>query len=162
VAVVPNQDRIQAAHGGYVRWKIRTRFSLAYHCRQLAQCEGLETADLLRVLICLSATPKFLGLPRNETFQKQVELRRMTGKRGYTPRVGGGHTTLLSVQLPQGLSRLITTYVNLTGQSRNHLIVGLLGMGLIMYLKAENALLETIGSLELDGDEREPRVTKID
>jgi hypothetical protein len=73
----------------------------------------------------------------------------MTGKRAYNPRVGGGHTILLSVQLPQGASQLITTYAELTGQLRNELVVGLLKIGLLMYLKAENAFLEAIHSLKL-------------
>jgi len=132
---------------GYVRWKIRTRLSLAHQCRRLAEREGWEAADLLRVLILLSALPKFLSLPRNDRFQKQVQLRRMAGKRVYSPRVGAGHTVLLSVHLPQGVARLIATYADLTGQSRNDLVVGLLEMGLLMYLKAENAFLEAICSL---------------
>jgi hypothetical protein len=147
-AVALGQNRSQKWPRGYVRWKIRARISLPYQYRRLAQREGWETADLLRVLILLSLTPKFLGLRRNERFQKQVELRRIAGKRGYSPRVGSSHTVLLSVRLPHGASRLITTYADLTGQSRNELVVGLLEMGLLMYLKAENAFLEAIRSLK--------------
>jgi len=124
------------------------RPSLARQCRRVAEREGWETADLLRVVILLSATPEFLRLPRNERFQKQVQLRRIIGKRVYSPRVGAGHTVLLSVQLPQGPARLIATYADLTGQSKNQLVVGLIEIGLLMYLKAENAFLEAIGSLE--------------
>jgi len=138
----------QKGHRAYVRWKIRTHVSLTHQCRQLAEQEGWETADLLRVLILLSTTPKFLSLPGNERFQKQVELRRIAGKRAYSPRVGGGYTELLSVRLPQGLSRLITAYAELTGQSRNVLVVWLLETGLLIYLKAENAFLEAIRSLK--------------
>ena len=145
--VIPSQDSSQKWPRGYVRWKIRTRVSLAYHCRRLAQREGWETADLLRVLICLSAASRFLTLPGNERFQKQVKLHRIVGKRGYSPRVGAGHTVLLSVRLPQGASRLITAYAYLTGQSRNELVVGLLEIGLVTYLKAENAFLEATHSL---------------
>ena len=72
---------------------------------------------------------------------------RITGKRGYSPRVGASNTVLLSVGLPQGVSRLITAYANMTGQSRNELVIGLLEMGLVTYLKAENAFLEAICSL---------------
>jgi len=43
---------------------------------------------------------------------------------------------------------LIATYADLTGQSKNQLVVGLIEIGLLMYLKAENAFLEAIGSLE--------------
>jgi len=142
------QDRSEKRVRGYVRWKIRTRLSLAHQCRRLAEREGWETADLLRVLILLSATPKFFGLPRNEGFQKQVQLRRITGRRVYSPRVGARHTILMSMQLPQGPAQRITTYAHLTGQSRNDLVIRLLEMGLLMYLKAENAFLEAILSLK--------------
>jgi hypothetical protein len=54
------------------------------------------------------------------------------------------------MRLPQGAARLITTYANLTGQSRNELVVGLLEAGLLIYLKAENAFLEVVRSLKLE------------
>jgi len=147
VRVTLGQDGSQDSRRGYVQWKIRTRVRLAYHCKRLARSEGWETADLLRVLICLSAVSKFLALPRNEKFQKQVQLHGIRGKRGYSPRVGATKTVLLSVRLPRGVARLITTYASLTGQSRNGLVIGLLKMGLVGYLKAENAFLEAILSL---------------
>jgi len=146
--VTPGQDSSQASPRGYVQWKIRTRVRLAYHCKRLARSEGWETADLLRVLILLSATSKFLTLPGNERFQTQVQLHRTIGKRGYSPRVGASNTVLLSVRLPRGAAQLITTYASLTGQSRNELVIGLLEVGLVAYLKAENAFLEAIRSLK--------------
>jgi hypothetical protein len=121
--------------------------SLAHQCKWLAKQEGWEAADLLRLLIWLSATPKFLGLPENERFQKQVQLQKTVGKRTYSPRLGGD-TELLSVRLPQGPARLISAYAELTGQSRNQLVTGLLEMGLVVYLKAENAFLEAIRSVK--------------
>jgi len=121
---------------------------LAYHCRRLARSEGWETADLLRVLVCLSAISKFYALQGNERFQTQVQLHGITGKRGYSPRVGATKTVLLSVRLPRGVAQFITTYASLTGQSRNGLVIGLLEVGLVAYLKAEKAFLEVIGSLE--------------
>jgi hypothetical protein len=143
------QDSSQSSPRGYVRWKIRARVHLAYHLNGLARSEGWETADLLRLVILLSAASRFLTLPGNERFQKQVQLHRITGRRGYSPRVGGSNTVLLSVRLPQGAAQLITTYASLTGQSRNELVIGLLEVGLVMYLKAENAFLEAIHSLQL-------------
>ena len=141
-------NRSQDSPRDYVQWKIRTRIRLAYHCKRLARSEGWETSDLLRLLILLSATSKFLTLPGNERFQAQVQLQRMTGKRGYSPRVGASNTVFLSVRLPRGAAKLITTYASLTGQSRNELVTGLLEVGLIMYLKAENTFLEAIRSLK--------------
>lgn len=149
VTASSGQDSSQSLPRGYVRWKIRARVLLAHHLKGLARSEGWETADLLRLVILLSAASRFLTLPGNERFQKQVQLHRITGKRGYSPKVGASNTVLLSVRLPQGAARLITTYANLTGQSRNELLVGLLEMGLLMYLKAENAFLEAIHSLQL-------------
>jgi hypothetical protein len=146
--VTPGQDSPQNSPQGYVHWKIRTRIRLAYHCKELARSEGWETADLLRLLILLSATSRFLALPGNERFQTQVQLHRITGKRGYSPRVGASNTVLLSVRLPEGAARFITTYANLTGQSRNELLIGLLEMGLVAYLKAGNAFLEAVLSLK--------------
>jgi hypothetical protein len=72
----------------------------------------------------------------------------MTRKRGYSPRVGSTNTVFLSVRLPQGAAQLINTYASLTGQSRNELVIGLLEVGLVAYLKAENAFLEAICSLK--------------
>jgi hypothetical protein len=146
---MPGQDVCQGSPRRYVRWKIRTRVSLAHHCRSVARRQGWQTADLLRVLILLSATSKFLTLPGNKRFQTQVQLHRITGKRGYSPRVGSTNTVLLSLRLPRGAAQLITTYASLTGQSRNELIIGLLEVGLVAYLKAGNALLETIHPLKL-------------
>jgi hypothetical protein len=147
--VTSGEDSSQGSPRGYVRWKIRARVRLAYHLKGLARRQGWETADLLRLLILLSAASRFLTLPGNERFQKQVQLHRITGKRGYSPRVGASNTVLLSVRLPQGAAQLITTYASLTGQSRNELVIGLLEVGLVMYLKAENAFLEAIHSLQL-------------
>jgi len=146
--VTPGQGSSLDSPRGYVQSKIRTRVRLAYHCKRLAQSEGWETADLLRVLICLSALSKFLALPGNERLQTQVQLHGITGKRGYSPRVGATKTVLLSVRLPRGVAQLIATYASLTGQSRNGLVIGLLELGLVPYLKAENAFLEANGSLE--------------
>ena len=148
VTPLPGQDSSQSSPRGYVRWKIRARVRLAYHLKGLARRQGWETADLLRLLILLSAASRFLTLPGNDRFQKQVQLHRITGKRGYSPRVGASNTVLLSVRLPQGAAWLITTYAYLTGQSRNEVVVGLLEVGLLIYLKAENAFLEAIGSLK--------------
>ena len=147
--VTLSQDSSQDSRRGYVQWKIRTRVRLAYHCKRLARSEGWETADLLRLLILLSATSKFLALPKNERFQTQVLLHGATGKRGYSPRVGASNTVLLSVRLPRGAAQLITTYASLTGQSRNELVIGLLEVGLLAYLKAESTFLEAIHSLKL-------------
>jgi hypothetical protein len=146
-SMTPDQDNSQSSPRGYFQWKIRTRISLAYHCKRLAQREGWETADRLRVLICLSATSRFLGLPENERFQEQVQLHRMTAKRGYSPRVGSSNTVHLSVRLPQGAAQLITMHASLTGQSRNELVIGLLQVGLVAYLRAENAFLKAVVSM---------------
>jgi len=146
--VTPGQDSSQGSPRGYVQWKIRTRVSLAYHCKRLARVEGWETGDLLRLLILLSATSKFFALPRNERFRTQVQLHGITGKRGYSPRAGASNTVLLSVRLPRGAAQLITTYASLTGQSRNQLIIRFLEVGLVAYLKAGNAFLESIRMLK--------------
>ena len=149
---MPGQDVCQDSPRRYVRWKIRTRVSLAHHCRSVARRQGWETADLLRLLILLSATSEFLALPRNERFQTQVQLHRITGKRGYSPRVGSTNTILLSVQLPQAAAQLITTYASPTGQSRNELVIGLIEVGLLAYLKAENTFLEAIHLFRLTAE----------
>jgi len=154
VAATPNLGGWRERPRGYVRLKIRIRASLGHHLRWLAEREGWETADLLRVLICLSATPKFLSLPRNERFQRQAQLRRITGKRAYSPGLGGSDTVLLPVRLPQGPSRLITMYADLAGHSKNQLMVRFIEMSLVIYLKAENALLKAIRSLK-------PRVPEL-
>jgi len=60
---------------------------------------------------------------------------------------GPGVSDLLALRLPQGLYEIITAYASTSGRSRNEVLVMFLERGLIIYLKGQNILLETIRSL---------------
>jgi len=130
----------------YVRWKIRIPRTLGLLCRGLAEREGWQIADLLRALLLLSATTKFLYLPKDETFKKLVELSRYSVGRAYSIS-GAGVTVLIDLRLPEGFAKMITAYADRTRRSRNDTVRYFIQAGLIMYLKAETSLINTLPSL---------------
>ena len=66
----------------------------------------------------------------------------------------------LTLRLPLGLSEIITTYAKTTGSSVNHVLAMFLECGLIIYLKGENTLLETVRSLTQEHMETEQQAKK--
>ena len=143
----------------YVRRSVRVSRLVAEHCRHIAAHEGWETADLLRTLICMGAAFSFLTLKKEEfreRYGERVMLNRMLGqlnpilgersRRPHAlPRVGG--SGLITLRLPQGVSKIMTAYAQTCGSSPNSMLSMFLECGLIIYLKGENALLETMRSL---------------
>jgi len=126
----------------------------------LAAREGWQVADLARVLICLGAAFSFLTLEDPETaerFKTLATLSKMEpmlyvplGKpsRGHRAANGIARTELLAIRLPHGLSQTITTYASTGGRTRNEVLAIFLERGLILYLKGQKALLETIISFK--------------
>lgn len=143
----------------YWRCSLRVSRLIMAYCKSVAAREGWETADLARTLICLGAAFSFLALKETEAkerLSKRIILHRMLGgldsflgrpgRRPYASARTGG-TELITVRLPQGLSRIISTYANTKGSSMNNVLGMFLEHGLIIYLKGENAMLETVRSL---------------
>jgi hypothetical protein len=127
----------------YVRWKLRVDARLSAQCRQVAMREGWELADFLRALILLAATIKWHGLPGDEIFKRRAMLAAFLGARR-TLLQPGSVTGLMNVHLPQRLAESLTVYAAAVGSSRNEVVNMLLQAGLIVYLKAENAMIKTI------------------
>lgn len=163
-----------ASKPAYWRCSLRlSRFTVAY-CGQLAIRDGWEVADLARTLICIGAVVSFLSLKKGETverFKKRAMLRRTLGaldsvlghpiRRPYAY-AGIGQSELLTVRLPPGLSRTIRDYVNASSMSMNHVLGVFLQHGLIIYMKGENSLLDTIRSLAQELAEFEKRESRKD
>ena len=143
----------------YWRCSLRLSRFMAAHCRRLAIREGWEIADLARMLICLGAIASFLSLREQETaesFKRRAimsetvtVLDSVLGRPSRRPHAlpGIGESELLTVRLPLGLSRIVAAYANTSGRSVNHALRIFLERGLIMYMKGENNLLETVRSI---------------
>ena len=151
----------------YVRRSVRVSRLAAERCRHIAELEGWETADLVRTLVCMGAAFAFLRLEKAE-FQKRhrrrVMLSRMLGqlnpvlgersRRPHAlPRAGG--TGLITLRLPQGVSKIMTAYAQTCGSSPNSMLSMFLECGLIIYSKGEKSLLETMRSLKQDHTQAE-------
>ena len=131
----------------------------------MAAREGWQLADLARVLICLGTAFSFLTLEDPETaerFKTIASVSKMLPmldaalprpSRGRRAAKGIGRTELLAIHLPRGLSETITTYASTGGRSRNEVLAIFLERGLILYLKGQNALLETILSFKQEQEE---------
>jgi hypothetical protein len=159
---MPNEYR-----SAYVRRSVRVSRLVAERCRHIAELEGWETADLVRTLVCMGAAFAFLRLEKAE-FQKRhrrrVMLSRMLGqlnpilgersRRPHAlPRVGG--SGLITLRLPQGVSKFMTAYAQTCGSSPNSMLSMFLECGLIIYSKGEKSLLETMRSLKQDHTQTE-------
>jgi len=151
----------------YVQRSVRVSRLAADGCRHIAALEGWETADLVRTLVCMGAAFVFLRLKKAE-FQKRhrrrVMLSRMLGqlnpilgertRRPHAlPRVGG--SGLITLSLPQGVSKIMTAYARTCGSSPNSMLSMFLECGLIIYSKGEKSLFETMNSLKQDHTQTE-------
>lgn len=146
----------------YWRCSVRVSALIAEHLRRIALGDCWEISDLARALICLGASASFLRLQDAEAadrFKATATLGRAAdvldaavGKLSPRPRASPGVAVsgLLSLRLPQGLLRVITAYAATSARSRNEALVMFLERGLVMYLKGQNILLETIRSLNLE------------
>jgi hypothetical protein len=127
----------------YLRWKIRVDKRLSTTYRRVALQQGWEFADFIRALITLAATIKWHGLPGDEIFKRRAMLGAFLGTRRTLPQPGSV-TGLINVHLPQRLAESLTIYAAAVGSSRNEVVNMLLKAGLIVYLKAENAMIKAI------------------
>ena len=133
-------------------------------CQSIVLREGWQASDLARVLICLGASGSFLRLGDPEAADRFKTLATMTplpgtldvalgrARRRPHARSGPGVSDLLALRLPRGLCEIITAYATTSGRSRNEVLVMFLERGLIIYLKGENILLETIRSVKPEVD----------
>lgn len=128
---------------------------------------GWELADLARVLICFGAAFSFLTLEDPETAKR---FKTISSVSKMLPRLdaalhepsrrsraasGIARTELLALRLPRGLCGIITTYASTRGNARNEVLTWFLERGLVIYMKGENALLQTIRSLAQERGENE-------
>jgi len=143
----------------YWRCSLRLSRLIKAHCHWLAIREGWEIADFARMLISLGAVVSFLSLKEQGAarwFKRRAILSEtvgaldsVLGKQSRRPYASPGiaQSELLTVHLPSGLTRTIRVYANTSNMSMNHALGMFLECGLIIYMKGENNLLETIRSL---------------
>jgi hypothetical protein len=153
------QGTHQSRRDPYWRCSIRVSSNIAAYIEQIAIKEHWEVSDLARMLICLGASGSFLRLGDPEASERFKTLAKVgpalgaldvtLGKPSRRPYAspGTGGSDLVALRLPRGLSGIITTYARTRGSSRNEVMAMFLERGLIIYLKAEKILLETICSI---------------
>ncbi len=133
---------------------------LLFQVRGVAQKEKWALSDLVRMLIVLGATLKWLGLRKQENrdrLETMVHLGRMADMleqaASHKPRTRiypivrddvGRETDVFTLILPAGYARLIEAYAATKRTSKSDACETLLTTGLISYLTAENALLQAI------------------
>ncbi len=149
----------------YRRCTFRFNPDLARHLRQLAARKGWQIADLARTLICLGGAINFGALWEPDRLEelkdasalRLVIIRLSTVLKEPVPRPYGPRTLKrgialeskpVTVHLPESLVRLIQLYASVQDMSRNQACDQLLMHGIILYLKAENALLQTTRSVQ--------------
>jgi hypothetical protein len=66
-----------------------------------------------------------------------------------------GGSGLITLRLPQGVSKIMTAYAQTCGSSPNSMLSMFLECGLIIYSKGEKSLLETMRSLKQDHTQTE-------
>lgn len=119
------------------------------------------------MLICLGAAFSFLWLEDPETakrFKTIASVSKMLPmldtalhKPSRRSRAANGiaRTELLALRLPHGLHDIITSYATTRGNARNEVLTWFLERGVVIYMKGETALLQTIRSLAQDRTETE-------
>jgi hypothetical protein len=70
-------------------------------------------------------------------------LKEYLGARAYAPRTGR-RSKLITVRLPTGVARSLILYSRLVSTLRSHVYARLLQAGLLMYLKSEQRLAESL------------------
>ena len=156
------QGTHQSRRDPYWRCSIRVSALVAARIERIATREHWEVSDLARMLICLGASGSFLRLGDPEASERFKALTKTgrtlnaldatLGKASHSPHAspGIGRSDLIALRLPRGLEGIITTYARTRGSSRNAMLTMFLQHGLIIYLKAENILLETILSISTE------------
>jgi hypothetical protein len=156
------QGTHQSRRDPYWQCSIRISSSIAAYAERIAIREHWEVSDLARMLICLGASGSFLRLGDPEASERFKTLAKVgpalhaldatLGKPSHRPYAspGTGTSDLVALRLPRGLSEIITTYARTRGSSRNEVLAMFLERGLIIYLKAQMILLETIRSISTE------------
>jgi hypothetical protein len=133
----------------YSRIVARVPADLERACRRLANGEGWALGDLCRNLIVLGACGSYLTLrppepqrPTSDNCFSSV-AKEYLGARAYAPRTGR-RSELMTVRLPTGVGRSLILYSKLTSRLRSHVYTRFLQAGLLMYLKSEQCLAESL------------------
>jgi len=144
------RQRIQLPErDGYIRIVARVPADLEHACRCLANGEGWALGDLCRSLIVLGACGSYLTLRSSEPQQPISDgrfssvLKQYLGAQAYAPRTGR-RSKLITVRLPTGVARSLILYSGLVSRLRSHVCARLLRAGLLMYLKSEQRLAESL------------------
>ena len=131
---------------------------LLFHVKSIAQKERWAFSDLMRMLIVLGATVKWLALRKQENLDRLGKMVRLGGMAdmleeavSHKPRTriypvvrddAGRATDVVTLILPAGYARLIEAYAATKRISKSDACERLLTFGLMAYSTAENALLQ--------------------
>jgi hypothetical protein len=147
------RQRIQLPErNDYSRIVARVPADLEQECRRLANSERWALGDLCRSLIVLGACGSYLTLRSSEPQQPISDnrfssvLKQYLGAQAYAPRTGR-RSKLITVRLPTGVARSLILYSRLVSTLRSHVYARLLRAGLLMYLKSEQRLAESLQTL---------------
>jgi len=133
----------------YSRIVVRIPADLDQACRRLAKSEGWELGDICRSLVVLGACGSYLTLrppePQRPTSDNRFSsvAKEYLGARAYAPRTGRA-SKLMTVRLPTGVARSLALYSRLVSTLRSHVYARFLHAGLLMYLKSEQCLVESL------------------
>jgi len=142
---------------------VRVPSLVAEQCRRIALKGGWEFSDLTRTFVCVASFSTFLTLRNPEQLDMfktkavfsrvpyfiAMALKKPGPGRPYNPR-GNMPTSVITLRIPESLSSIIVQYAEVSGVSRNQTYSDFLQKGLMIFLKAENALLKAILSLPKD------------
>jgi hypothetical protein len=144
---------------------------LLFQVKSVAQKEGWAFSDLMRMLIVLGATVRWLGLRKQENQDRLEKMVRLGGMADILENAGlhkprtriypivrdyaGRATDVVTLILPPGYARLIEVYAATRRTSKSDACETLLTTGLVTYLRAENALLQALQQLRRQ-PERQP------
>jgi len=153
----PNRvhDSKGIARLGYVSVTVRVPAQVDSQVREFAKAFGWHMSDALRVFSCIGATFFFLTYG-NKTKQEAAaavldgmkllrffrSFSRNFSERPYALRLSGRKSKLTTLSLPQSLCEMIAVYASLEEVSRNQVYNKCLQQGLLIYLKAQAAILK--------------------
>ena len=139
----------------YVPTTVRISTQVALKLRELAKLLGWQLADFMRTLVCIGAVFFFLT---SDSQDGQIAAGRLLGMklltlsksfnlhsgRRYVIRISGHKSSLLTLNLPESVRTLVATYAQQRRTSRNEVYCKFLTQGLLIYLKAQQPILDTL------------------
>lgn len=153
--------------GRYRRWSVRLSSQTLAQVTRLALSEGWETSDLMRTLVVLAATASWLALENQKNLDMLREIAALSRMRmALGKRIPGAvrtrpypvvrdsqETDVKTLILPANIAELVESFAAAKMISKNDLCGRLLTKSLVMYVAAEQRLLQALqNQLKQAGD----------